>query len=280
MKLTILHQLFNVISESLKRFQCYLVFCIITVDLKNLTQYRDEFIGKFFLSYVIKFLIAWLTWKQIWRMQSSPVIAGYSYNQLLEYYLVVPLVLLSCQLSEQSDIAEEIYQGTFNRYLLFPVSFFYLRFISHLANTFVYLLLIVLLSAYLNPKARFLDLAITFQSLLVAVAITFLIETIAQFMAFWFEHSDGLLSFIRFIYGISAGAYIPISFFDEYYQSMLFYTPFPAIIDTPIKAITGRLTKEIWFQLLWVEMFWVSALSLLTFLVWKNGLKHYNAEGN
>jgi ABC-2 type transport system permease protein len=115
---------------------------------------------------------------------------------------------------------------------------------------------------------------------MINAALTFFyLFTICEFMAFWFDNIWSLGVILRFLTSFLGGALIPLSFFPEWAQSILSYTPFPYLIDFPMKALTGSLTVSTFCINLSIAFAWLLVFRALSKFTWTKGKYSYSGVG-
>jgi len=110
--------------------------------------------------------------------------------------------------------------------------------------------------------------------------------SISFLIAFSFSFSLGLLTFwVEEVWGIQnvkevaivllGGVALPYYFFPLALQKFLTFTPFPYMINWPLrKGFSGSLTFEFIMALSWLLIF-----TLISIFLWKRGIKKYSALG-
>lgn len=105
-----------------------------------------------------------------------------------------------------------------------------------------------------------------------------LIDFIAGLLAFWTDRAYGPRFMVLVMVQFLSGAYLPIDAFPPIVQKMLHATPFPSLIFAPIATLIEGPGPEMW-GLLRVQWIWIVALGGALALIWKKGLRGYEAYG-
>lgn len=79
---------------------------------------------------------------------------------------------------------------------------------------------------------------------IVSIALSFLMNFIVNYCvgltAFWLVRAEGVRRVIMLIKDISAGVFIPLTFFPEWTQKLLFFLPFQFITYVPSRVFIGE----------------------------------------
>ena len=100
-------------------------------ELKQAFSYRADFWIQFFAVVFSQFLVAYFLWKSVFLMQSETHIGGFTFEALMLYYMLAPLVDRCVRGFDNFQLSAEIYDGSLNRYLIYPIPFFAYRYASY-----------------------------------------------------------------------------------------------------------------------------------------------------
>ena len=257
------------------------------MELRKMITYRADFWVNFFGQTLFSLTIAYFLWKSIFTSSNVTQMNGYNIEGMIFYYLIVPLIFRIQQGQGIGFISREIYDGSLNKYLLYPIDIFRYKLATYLANSgfyFLQLLLILLIYNLIFYDPNIYDFSvlnlICFVIIMINAAFTFFyLFTICEFMAFWFDNIWSLGVILRFLTSFLGGALIPLSFFPEWAQSILSYTPFPYLIDFPMKALTGSLTISTFCINLSIAFTWLLVFRALSKFTWTKGKYSYSGVG-
>jgi ABC-2 type transport system permease protein len=117
-------------------------------------------------------------------------------------------------------------------------------------------------------------------SLLLAFLISFSIDYFVGLMGFYSESVWGLSITKEIIVTVFSGALIPLQFFPDAIQKILFWLPFQAIFHTPIMMITRPDQElEVFLPLITVQLGWAMLLFLLARLFYHQAVKVLRIAG-
>jgi ABC-2 type transport system permease protein len=89
-----------------------------------------------------------------------------------------------------------------------------------------------------------------------AVLVSFHIRFLLGMSTFWLLDSRGVRSFYAVLSGTMAGLEVPLSYFPDWAQTALSFTPFPSLLQIPINVFVqvGNPAELLAQQLLWVAL--------------------------
>lgn len=220
------------------------------------------------------------------REQSS--IAGYSYNQMISYYLLAMVGrAFSSMPGLASGIARQVRDGSVKKFLTQPIDMLGYLFWHRVAHKLVYYvvaagpfaLVFWLCRSYLPVWPGWTVFVAFILSLIMAFLMGFLIEALLGLISFWFlEVSSLMFIYMMFNYFLS-GHMIPLDFLPDYILNVVVYLPFQFLAYVPPAILLGRYTDAELVQLLCVEFTWIISLLFLNRIAFRYGVKRYSAFG-
>ena len=76
-----------------------------------------------------------------------------------------------------------------------------------------------------------------------------------------------------------SGQYIPIRLFPEEVLSIIKWTPIPYLVDFPVSIATGIINQSQWIPQIYLALIWCLILTIISFIIYKIGIKGYEAYG-
>ncbi|MEJ3656115.1 ABC-2 family transporter protein [Actinomycetes bacterium KLBMP 9759] len=103
-------------------------------------------------------------------------------------------------------------------------------------------------------------------SLVLAVAVGFGIRFLLNLSAFWMLDARGLIAMWGIAAGVLSGLVVPIAWYPAWAQAALWWTPFPALFQSPIDVFTerGDALAVLGHQLAWLVVLHVAGRLVLT----------------
>jgi ABC-2 type transport system permease protein len=185
---------------------------------------------------------------------------------------------------KEGSISQEIYQGTMSRYLIYPMSYLYMKYVQFLATALFHLLkFFILLSvasfftkalSHLSITSVFFYLSFVF----LGMHFIFFLFTLLESMAFWADNVWSLQVMLRTSVQIMGGLFSPLIFFPTAMQSFLPFSPLTHCIFTPTFLIMGKTSYPLLPSYLSL-MLGLVILATLQRMVWKRGIIKFEAAG-
>lgn len=259
---------------------------VMASELRKILAYRTDFWITFLGQTLVQLLIASALWRNIFESSGQDLMEGYTLPMMILYYLIVPVGNRILQGENMGFLSREIYDGTLNRYLIYPISFFQYKTLSYLTYSLFYalqlLLIYVLYQGTLGDGFYFHQLPgiLLGIALYVLAAFVYLnLSLLVELLALWADNIWSLNVTVRFFCYFLGGSLVPLAFFPGWLSQGLAWTPFPYLISVPVRTIMGLTTiQEIGTAsvvlLLWSAVFRVSAI-----LLWKKGQYRYSGVG-
>ena len=215
-------------------------------------------------------------------LQSIDNRSGLSTQQLVSYYIFTTILALSMRSRVDEFVQESIEEGGLATYLIRPVHFWLIALTNDLSSRILKLLFgipvfLVLLFIYsrIHISVSWISTLTIAGMILLSFSLSFTFSFMIGLLAFWIEELWGLQNLKDVMIILLGGIALPYQFFPVWLQKSLVYTPFPYLINWPLrKGFTGSFTLEVIITLVWILTF-----ALLSKLFWQTGLKKYSALG-
>ena len=243
--------------------------------------YRINFLF-YFLRQLLWFLTEILLWQVVFRSQNS--IAGYNYNQIFGYFLIVYLIRIISTTGVDAYLATLIRTGELSKYLLRPLSLFWAVFFHQLGrkiSRLIYLVVFGLILTFLGWLKIDLFRLLFFSLIFInAILLSFIYRFLLGNLAFWLINISSILWFFRQSANFLAGGWLPISFFPDWLEQLIRVLPFYLALGFPAEFFQGRLSLSLALMRVSQQLFWIIVLFFLTAILWHRGIKKYEAVGN
>jgi ABC-2 type transport system permease protein len=259
---------------------------VFLVGIQNTFVYRWNFLLRTFFGIVPLVGMIFL-WKAA-TAASGGQLAGYSFRDMIFYFmLVVFLDNLVSATEDDFQVAGDIRDGRLSALLLKPLNYLLYRFALYtsyrLAYNAVIALPLVLLAFFLREYIKFPTHAENWigfgLSLIMAAAMQFLMACCLGFMAFWvLEVSTLIFILYSFEYFLS-GTIFPLDLFPAWLQPFVTWSPFTYQMFFPVQVAMERVTGPALWQGLAIQAGWVLVFYVTTSLLWRAGVRKYQAVG-
>lgn len=257
---------------------------IFKIGMKEMFAYRFDVFGKGVLGF-FKICIAYLMWRIIYSM--NDIVSGYTFHEMITYYLLVNFLLAFETSSEVSKLmSEEIKNGYFTKYIVKPVNtfgYYFSLIISKIA--FLAIVNTIAMGVWLLVFRNYFELHLSFRALsnsififILGLLFIALLNYFFMILTFWvidttafFMIKDNIMEFVT-------GALVPFSLLPAYVIEGFKYTPFYYILYYPVNiCIRGDLSEV-------HRAFFVLVISCVVLLVidhgiYKFAIKSYEGVG-
>jgi len=238
----------------------------------------------FFAIAAVSLIGTFYLWNDIFG--PTAVIAGFSKRQIVTYFLLMDYLLIA--MNPYLGVAGDINSGSISNMLTRPVSYLWVTYSMSWANKSVRLLagLPFVLAICLIWRDSFYLVTDPWAYLRLALAvfgasnILFLLQLCIEMFEFWFKYADSLTVITEIVFKFLAGAFMPLAFMPEALQRFADALPFKYMGAFMLDAFFGRLDGAQFFRGFLIQCLWTAILALAANLIWRAGLKRYEAYGS
>ncbi len=204
-----------------------------------------------------------LIWGVVFDQRKEGV-GGFDFTTVVAYFLIV--LFLDGLVTPKDDefrVAADIREGQLFSAMTLPV----------------FLVLLFFTASYFTwPSEVGLWLAAIW-TVAMAALLQFFITISIALLAFWMlEISTVVFIVYSFEYMLS-GRMFPLAFMPPFVQDILQWLPFPYELYFPVRVLMNRVHgADLWFGL-GVQAFWVIVAAAAAQMMWRQGLRKYQAVG-
>lgn len=256
---------------------------IFTNHVQTVLAFKVNFFSEIFFR-ALSFLIMIFLWKAVYAQSGD--IAGFTFQELMTYFLLVELFRHLLSVSTYEEIMEGVRDGKIANYLLLPLNSMYLFFVRNMAKNIVTMFFFVIpvigllyFTDYFVMPSSSVGLLLTVCMVVVAMFTSMFMYTLLGAIAFWTVETGNIIWAFNFIIGFFAGRMIPVQFLPEIVQKFVEYTPFVAIFNLPASIYLGKFSADELVVQFAVQIAWMIGLYLILILVWKKGLRRMELVG-
>jgi len=250
-------------------------------------QYRANFWMGLFGYVVVEIAVAYILWRSVYSDNPAQTMAGYTFSGLMFYYVTASIVDRLVRGGDFSIVGMEIYDGTLTRYLLYPVSilrFKYLQFIAYYVVVVVQIVPIFLVYWFFTGSDPFaqltaINLLLFFVVTLLSGTFYFLAVACIDLVGFWAENVWSLSVMLKISTKLLGGLTLPLAFFPELAQRVMFWLPFRFLAAYPAELLTGKQSLEHLGLDFVVLVFWLLVTAGVFRVVWRRGISQYTGVG-
>jgi ABC-2 type transport system permease protein len=260
---------------------------IVGIGLQNNLTYRVNFLFRALFG-LIPLMAQLSVWRTIYAGKASDNVGGYTYAQMVSYYLLVVIVdMLTAVYEDDWQIAADIKDGNISQFLLKPINFIGYRlslfFAGRLVYTSVALLPVVAFILFENQYFVWPADWLTLGCFVIAMVQTALLQFFMSFamamLAFWVTEVSTFIFILYAFEYLASGHLFPVDILPAPLQHVLACTPFPYQLYFPVSVYLGRVTGAALADGLLVQFGWVALAWLAARWMWGRGIKKYSAVG-
>jgi ABC-2 type transport system permease protein len=232
-------------------------------------------------------LVLILMWTTIYA-SGSGTLKGFTLNEMITYVLVGNLVSATVRNFVTSYVSRDILDGRLSMFLVKPIPYIKYILINEigrvsLATSISVLSQLCVLAFFLdkiiiNLDLRYLGLFVVMVSL--AFIVELLIGVLAATIAFWTDETDGIEKTIERLRRFFSGGYFPLSLLPASLLTVSMYLPFAYSFFMPAQLYLKKIDLRQGLQGILVQIIWICILSIILHIVWKKGLRRYEATGS
>jgi ABC-2 type transport system permease protein len=228
--------------------------------------------------------VAYYLWRSIYRY--SDVIRGLTFNETFIYVALGSAIFILLKTYADWIIHYEIREGAIATYLTKPIDYQIYALFANFGGMLMNLTAITVPTALVMLfvfKVEFAfgpGLFLFPLSLLLAFFISFSIDYFIGIFGFYSESVWGLSITKEIIVTVFSGALIPLQFFPDAVQRVLYWLPFQAIYHTPLMMITRpNQGLDVFLPMILVQLAWAALLFLLARLFYNQAIKVLRIAG-
>lgn len=180
-------------------------------------------------------------------------------------------------------MSRDILEGRITGHLLRPYSYlafmttgsFANRSIRFAAGLVIALILSMIFSVPVFSALSWRAVVAAIPAFAMAIIILHLIDVINGLFAFWSDRVFGVSFLSLILASYLSGIYLPLAAFPMWAQRLVFVTPFPWIGHGPLSVILGASPWSVYGA----QLAWTAGLSIITWVLWKRGVRRYSGYG-
>lgn len=254
---------------------------LLSVAWSDMMAYRAEILIWFLTASLP--IIMMLVWD---RVAEDGAVAGYDQRGFAAYFTAM---LVARQLTGSWviwELNQWIRTGSLSSALLKPLNpllFVTTESLAEKPVRAVILVPLVLLLVWWRPEMSLhagpLELALGIVSLGLGWLLNLFIQVAFGCLAFRLEQTMGLYMVYFGLWALLSGYLFPLTLLPDLARDIVRALPFRATLGVPVELLTGEARGAAAWQALAFQLAWVVAFGLLARLLWRWGVRHYEAHG-
>lgn len=254
------------------------------IQLQRSLLHREFWI-QLVLERILPLAIPLLAWQAIYDFTQESELAGWGRQEMMAYYLLVFLIGLVTDVQFHYEMSSMVHMGTLNQWLIRPLSFLE-TVAGHVAARIIMLLIpgavaLLFCITFVPGFLAALPLASFLTGLLVlplAIIMFGLLSAAVGMLAFWIMHTDSVFALTMLILEFFGGRLLPLSLLPAWLEWISRFLPLRFAIAGPAEAILHPQSALL-LPLLLGQVAWCVVLSALVLLLWRAGIRRYDAVG-
>lgn len=250
-------------------------------------------------SYIFSYRTSWLLWRlrqfmlgfmalSLWSAvyQNADAVFGYERAELFTYIFITTLLQNIILATALNNLPSFIYSGEISNILLKPVhmlGYFISRELADkIFNTISSIVEMCILFLIFKPELilpGIETLPFFLFSIILGMILSFFIQIIFGTMGFWSPDTWGPRFLFYILTDLTSGKLFPLDILPEAVQNFLLLTPFPYFTYTQVQLALGKSTQLTMTEIIARLCFWVVSLGLAAMILWKKGMRQYQAVG-
>jgi ABC-2 type transport system permease protein len=264
-----------------------LIQSIFLLEVRKIMAYRSDFWINIIGQVATTLVVSYSLWKSIFTFQNIEVMNGFTMHALIFYYVSMPLISRTLLGEDIGFLAREIYEGSLNKYLVYPLSVFGFKNITYFVHSIFYAIQLGFVFGIfyfvIGPDHTFSlewgNLFAGIIGLMIGSSVYFILSCSIETIAFWADNIWSLRVLLRMANNFLGGMMVPLAFFPEWALSILKYTPFPYLLTFPINTIMGKVGMEEWFTSVAILLVWYIIFFIIFRIIWARGKFQYTGVG-
>lgn len=258
---------------------------ILYISIKQWSAFRVNMLLMLLIG-PINMLAQYFIWKSV--LSTSNKVNGMGLKELMTYYAVTTLISALIADDTAYVLRGHVYHGSLVTILQKPISYMYYSFSEkigkRLVSLFVEVLplsLIFVLVFHINLQPS--NLAWALISIILGFVQVYLVNFCIGVTSFWLVENWGIVMSTAILTNICSGMLIPLVFFPDVIQKLLFILPFQFMYYIPARVVLGSyelagisLTQP---QIVLLQLAYTAAMWAVSVSFWRAGTKKFMGVG-
>ena len=252
--------------------------------VKECSEYRVNHILSI-LVIVLPIIFIVLLWEAVFG--NAVMIGKYTKDKMIAYYVLCVLIQDMVYAGVHYEIASDIREGKLTNHLLKPINYLGYCFAVKLGTNIPYVIIaggVISLYTLMITKAFYFQqdiilLVCFFAAVGLSFILSFLISFFMSLVAFWMEEISAFEAILTVVLPVVTGALLPISLYPGWAQSIIYILPFQYLLYFPVEIYLGNMSSVEISRGLILMILWIFAIYGVTYVLWKRGLRQYQAYG-
>lgn len=241
----------------------------------------------FFLTFIgnlVYIIVLYFLWKAIYG--DTPTLHGMTFRQTFVYLTLAGSIVILFKTGADWSIARDILSGSIILDLTKPLDFQSMA-LAHEIGALLFNGLVITIPSMLvvlvfvgGDVLIGINIPFFLASLIGAFLLSFSIDFIVGLLAFYTESLWGISVAKEVLISFLAGALIPLPFFPQEIQRLLYLLPFQAIYSTPLQIATNAtLATADYLGMIGIQVFWAILFIIGSRVIYSRVIKVLTVNG-
>lgn len=261
-------------------------FRIFLLHFQDVFQNR----GRSFIYFIMGFLnpaLQLLFWSGAIANNSGSS-SYWSFNEMASYYLLITVATSFLVVHIEQDVAFlDIKEGRLSKFLLHPFSYFIAKFMEEfpwritqgMFGLAAFMIINIITRIPFPFISNPLQIFVVSILCLLALSISYTLKMVMGLLALWTTDFWGILSIEEVAFLIFGGFVMPLTYYPVLLEKLSYFLPLAYIVYFPVIGIQGKLSMIVMYQIIIIQLIWVSLLYGLYRLLWYTGVRKYTGVG-
>jgi len=236
------------------------------------------------LGAIIEPLIFLAVWSTVAVAQGGSI-DGMTPSDFAAYYIAAFVVGEATYTWNVWDYDEYVRKGDLSAHLMRPIHPMTYSIASNLSDKSVRMGMVLIaalaMTFFFRPNFHFVpwSLLVFAPALLLATALYFACDFLVAFTAFWSTSTAAFGRAWDTLFLFFSGYIAPLQLFPALFQSVAWFLPVRWILTFPVELLLGALTPREAIVGLGMQTLWLGILSVCVAVMWRRGVRRYQAVG-
>lgn len=260
-----------------------IALALMVAGFRRYSTYRQAMFAGLFVTCVFGLL---RTYVLLAVAGPSGAVAGYRGSQLVGFVWIGQALLVIVLLWGWTDLSDRVRTGEVAADLLRPVGPYWAYLFADLGRAAYQLTvrLVVMVGAGMLLFGMYVPRRWTtypefLLSTALGVVICFSMRYLVNLTSFWLLDNRGIMTAWALTSGLFSGLTMPITFFPDWAQVLIWLTPFPAIMQVPLDTAMERHTHLSGLGLIGLQAGWVALLIVGCLAVERRAVRRLVVQG-
>lgn len=258
---------------------------IVLISMKEWTAYRVNML-MLLITAPLTMFAQYLIWSSVFSANNT--INGMTLKQVLTYYAISTILNTFLTDDIATTLRSHIYNGSLSTILQKPVGYFFYSFSQKIGKKVISFIIEVIPLSIIFVMIFKIDLmpqnlVWTIISIALSFVHVFFVNYCIGITAFWLIDNWGISMSVQVLSTLCSGMLIPLVFFPDAIQKVLFILPFQFMYYIPTRLIIGSYElagiSMMPGEIVSLQFIYVFLMGFITYFLWKKGIKKYTGVG-